>query len=303
MSGVSYGIHWLSFTVHSGRQDAFDLYDLMFKDVFGDLEPLGHGGRHFKEILKGFLEFKIYLTPVTGGEQYFHFEIPGEACELITWERFQTLDAILESKHKDAHAYTRLDLAFDHVPFSPQQVEEAIRENRLRTLAKRKTMEVHQSPFAERDNGEVGTYTVSFGDRTSERMIRVYDKRGFIRLEIELKERRADLVGRQLFGCSDESEWFGIMVSHVRDFVDFEASWWDDFTNGAARAWATVGNAKDLTMAKLLHWFDLQVSPALSVIVDTLPEYAVKALIERGRQRRGPRYNALLAGNGAKAEK
>jgi DNA relaxase NicK len=297
MNDVSYGVHWLSFTVHSLSEDAFMLYDLLFKEYFGDLQPLGHGGRGFKEIYHTLLEFKIYLNPVVENKQYFHFEIPGQACELIPWNYFQALEIILKSNFPDKYSYTRVDLAFDDVPFTPQDIEKAILEEKLRSLAKRETLEVHSSPFSKRDNGELGTYTVNLGSRSSERMIRVYNKRGPTRLELELKDRRADLVAKELFSASDETEWFKIMISHLRDYVDFYPVWWGEFTNGTARAWATVGSPKQLTMAKLLHWIDHQVSPALSVAFDTLPEYAIEAIIDRGRKRRGVRYDLLLKNN------
>jgi len=294
MRDISYGIHWLSFTVHSDSDSAFTIYKLLFKDTFGDLQELGHGGRGFKEIYHALLEFKLYLSPVLDNDQYFHFEIPGQACELIDWQLLQALDIILKSNHEGQYSYTRLDLAFDYVPFTPQDVEQAIKENKLRSLAKRETLEIHQSPFAQKENGEIGTYTVELGSRYSERMIRVYNKRGFTRLELELKDRRADLVAKELFGMSEGSEWFSVMLSHLRDYIDFYPRWWGEFIGGTGRAWAIVGNAKDLTMSKLLHWVDYQVSPALSVMYDTLPEYAINGIIERGRKRRGARYNLLL---------
>jgi hypothetical protein len=62
-TAIKFGVHWLSFTVHASREEAFMIYDILFKSTFGDLEELGHGGRGFKEIYHSLLEFKIYLTP------------------------------------------------------------------------------------------------------------------------------------------------------------------------------------------------------------------------------------------------
>jgi DNA relaxase NicK len=292
MSEINFGVHWLSFTVHAPRKDAFMIYDTLFKDIFGDLEELGHGGRGFKEIFHTLLEFKIYLTPAS--QEYFHFKIPGQACELIPWQYFKVLEFYLPPNYQNRYNYTRIDLAFDNCPFTPKQIEDAIREGKVRSLAKRESLKVYESPFVLRDNGEEGTHTVYFGSRSSERMIRVYDEREFTRLELELKKRRADLVAKELFRADDISEWYPIMISHLRDYVDFSTAWWDEFVSITGRAWASVSNAKDVTMEKLINWLERQVTPALSVIADTQPDYLLKALIDRGRMRRGSRYNLLL---------
>jgi DNA relaxase NicK len=294
MTEIEYRIHWLSFTVHAPKEEAWVIYDILFKDIFGELENTGHGGRGFKEIYHGLLEFKLYLSPAQGDDPYFHFEIPGQACDAISWEYFKALGEILEGNHKGKYSFTRFDFAFDNVPFTPEEVEQAIRDDQLRTLAKRESLSVHASPFAKRDNGEVGTYTVELGSRNSERMIRVYNKRGFTRLEIEMKEKRADVIARQLFRCADVSQWYPLMMSHLRDYVDFHPAWWEEFIQGSWRAWQVISTPKEITEAKLIHWIDHQISPALSVAVDILPEYVIKAILDRGRKRRGARYDLLL---------
>jgi hypothetical protein len=125
-------------------------------------------------------------------------------------------------------------------------------------------------------------------------MIRVYDKRGFTRIELELKELRADFVARELFQADDISKWYEIMVKHLKDFVDFDTSWWVEFVGSFGRAWAIVTKPKDIEMGKLINWIDHQVTPALSVVVDTQPEEVMEKLLQRGRRRRGSKYNLLL---------
>ena len=295
MNEINFGVHWLSFTIHASREAAFTIYELLFKDQFGDLEELGHGGRGFKEIFHSLLDFKIYLTPAYETEdEYFHYEIPGQACELISWKIYQGLEGLLSGNFINKYNYTRIDLAFDNCPFIPLQVEEAIKQGEVRSLAKRESLEVHKSPFMLKDNGEEGTQTINFGSRSSERMIRVYDKRGFTRLELELKEKRADLVAKELFQANDISQWYGLMIGHLRDFVDFDASWWNEFTGSKGRAWATVSTPKEIEIGKLLNWLDRQVMPALSVAIDTQPVEVIDMLVERGRKRRGDKYNLLL---------
>ena len=114
MQEITYQIHWLSFTVHALREDAVKIYDILFRDTFGDLEDTGHGGRSFKELYYSLLGFKIYLTPSNPENHYFHFEIPGKACEQIHWTYFQALEELLEANYKENYSYKRLDCAFEN---------------------------------------------------------------------------------------------------------------------------------------------------------------------------------------------
>ena len=291
---VTFRVHWLSFTVHASSTDAMTLYDLFFRETFGDLEDLGHGGRGFKSLLKGLLEIKLYLNPINQTADYFHVEIPGQACDFIKWGYFQALEEYLQGNFADQYNYKRLDFAFDNAPFTPQDVEQAIRADDLRSLAKRKTMRIHGSPFEERDNGEIGTYTVELGSMTSQRMITVYNKRGPTRLEFQMRDRRADLITRELFGACDISEWYQIMMGHLRDYVDFTLPWWDEFIKSYGRAWATISKPKEVSMEGLVNWFEQSIAPAASVIIDTQSPEVIHRIFDGGRKRRGPRYNILL---------
>jgi hypothetical protein len=297
MTDITSRIHWLSFTIHAPVESAFILYDLVFKDLFGPLQCLEHGGRSFRLIHKNAMEFKIYTDPVTNQGEYFHYEIPGSACDCIDWARFYALYDLLEGNFKDKYSFTRLDFAFDYVPFEPHQIKEAVMNEQLRSLAKRQTLEIHESPLAHREGEgqELGTSTVSLGSRTSERMIRVYDKRGFTRLEMELKDKRADLVAKQLLALPDESLWFTVAQAHLLDYVDFKTDWWELFITSNKRAGATISNPTDISMGKMINWLDKQVGPALSVAVDILPEGVLTSIVQRGRRRRGERYGLLLA--------
>lgn len=294
MSEITFGIHWLSFTVHAPKMDAIAIYDLLFKAQFGELVDTEHGGKFFKEIYQSTFGFKVYMTPSKGNAEYFHFEIPGEACEHITWNYFFALGEYLRCNYPEKYHFTRIDLAFDHVPFTPNQIYDAIGQGQVRSLAKRETLQKISRPFEPKENGELGTCTVSFGVRSSERFLRVYDRRGFTRLEFEVKDRRADLIGNEVLTLLDESPIFPSMASHLMDFVEFQAPWWDEFIKGQARAWAKVTQAKEVTLSNLLQWLEKQVVPGLSVVADVLPEEYLISMLKRGRNRRGPKYNHLL---------
>jgi DNA relaxase NicK len=291
---INFRVHWLSFTVHGSTRDAFALYDNFFRDIFGDLEDLGHGGRFFKTILKGLLEVKLYLDFSNQDIECFQIELPGNACDHIPWDYFHALDIYLQANFEGQYKYKRLDLAFDNVPFTPQEVQSAIENENYRSLAKKKTLKFHGSPFEERENGEIGTYTIEFGSDKSERKITVYNKRGYIRLEFQVTNDRAQIVASDLFGESNITKWYEIMIGHLRDYIDFDMPWWSEFIESNSRAWAIISTPKEVSKEKLTEWIETQVTPALSVLIDTEPPEIIEAMIRRGRNRRGPRYNLLL---------
>ncbi len=295
MADITSRIHWLSFTVHAPTDTAFLLYDILFKDTFGPMECTGHGGRGFQLLYRNALEFKIYTEPTKGQKVFYHYEIPGSACDCIDWQTYFALNDLLKSNFKDKYFYKRLDYAFDYVPFEPLQVREAIDNKELRSLAKRSTLKITESPNVLRENGVLGTCTVSLGSLTSQRMIRVYNKRGFTRLEMQLRDVRADMVAKQMFAVSDTSIWFILAMGYLLDYVDFENDWWKEFKTSHIRAGATVSKPVEVSMTKLLKWQERQVMPSLSVLVDLFPPEVINNFIDRGRRRRGDKYSLLLA--------
>ena len=292
---IDFQIHWLSFTVHTEAEVGFKLYNEFFKDSFGDLTELGHGGRGYKIIMKGILEIKLYLDPITSGQRHFHIEIPGQACELIKPDTFKRLIEYLENEYEGRYKICRLDCAFDNVPFEPQQVYDAIMSEQVRSNAKRASLKIIKSPLVKRENGELGTTTVEFGQNTSNQMITVYDKRGFTRLEFQTKDERATAVAVKVLSTIDANKSGEIALKHLLDFVDFRTQWWDEFKKEKIRANVKVSKPSDVAKEKTFRWLKKQVAPALSAINDAVSEGAIVALISDGRRRRGNKYSGFFA--------
>jgi len=129
-------------------------------------------------------------------------------------------------------------------------------------------------------------------------MIRVYDKRGFTRLEIETKDKRAHMIAVDLFREDSDKKWFRIAVSHLRDFIDFKTEWWNDFVCGHARAYRIVTNPTEKSLERLAYWVEKQVAPALSVLVDALPYGDFNNIISKGRVRRKDKHNLIIENAG-----
>lgn len=294
MEKITYRIHWLAFTVHADNRDAFVLHDVIFRDRFGDLFPKGNGGRGFKEIYNAVLALKYYFNPINESMQYFHVEIPGEACDAIPVDHFIALKEYLDGNFPGKFKVTRFDFAFDHVGFTPQQSHDAVHDGKVRSLAKRKTNIILLSLDDVKEDGTLGTSTHNFGSRNSERMIRVYDKRGFTRLEFETKDDRAQLIVEDILAINDPDKWGNIAIAHIRDFVDFHTDWWKSFIAEVPRANRKVSDPREVSLEKLRHYIGYQTSPSLSTFIDTHTAEEFQDVVKEGRKRRGKKYNVLL---------
>lgn len=287
-------IHWLAFTVHASEKEAFVLYKEIFEEIFGELLPRPSGGKGYKQVMFSLFEFKLYLEPGAHNQKHFHIEIPGKACEFIPATKYQALVNYLEKNHSDKYKFKRIDIAYDYVGFTPQQAYEEINNNRIRSLAKRETLRENTSPLAKKDNGELGTMTVYLGSNQSERMIRIYDKRGFTRLELQTRNNRAHKIGVDIFNCQDFEKWYSKGIAHLRDYIDFQTDWWEEFNQSVGRANLSVTDARQQALMDLIYWVETQVSPSLSVLADAFGELFISRLISYGRKRRGNRFDHLL---------
>ena len=266
---------------------------------------VGHGMPGFKTLYKALLETRLKANPIAQDgidNQYFCFEIPGQACDAIPDKDIQEFIVSLNSLEKAR--ITRLDLAWDGVPFTPEQVKEAVDHGQMRSYLRRKNMSYTVTPYEDREDGQIGTSSLRLGSRSSERMLRVYNERGPVRIELQTKSGRADLVARDVLIQLPEF-WIDKAIGHLRDYVDFLDGvtgkllpWWDEFVHNQDRAMKTISNARVVTLNSMLSWVNNAVSPTLSVIADLVGMPAIEAFIVAGRRKRGSRFNALLNQDG-----
>jgi len=229
---VQVGIHWVSLTAFTNPSnlvqcvmEAFlrqPLADIGYWDkVFIDS---GKSGRRYKSLFFGPLGLRLYAYP--GMELHCHLEIPGEAIEQMGQAAIlELLSSLNELTHCDrvvsgdeppeprpvVWRCTRLDIAFDHVPFSPRQCYDAWQRGDVRCAANRDSYKWIES--------ETGN-TLYIGSRMSGRFVRIYDRRGFTRLEFELKGHWADGIGAVVAAAPYET-WRDFALSHLRQFLDF----------------------------------------------------------------------------------
>jgi len=225
------------------RQPLADVED--WNKVFVDS---GKSGRQYKKIFVGPLGLRLYAYP--GTQLHCHLEIPGEAIEqmgqaaiLELLSSLNELTGVDIAVSPDARPVnwrcTRLDIAFDHVPFSPRQCYDAWQREDVRCAANRDSYKWIES--------ETGN-TLYIGSRLSGRFVRIYDRRGFTRLEFELKGRWAAGIG-DVVAAVQFAAWRDVGLGHLRQFLDFVARdtggsisradllpWWAIFAERVERA-------------------------------------------------------------------
>jgi len=116
----------------------------------------------------------------------------------------------------------------------------------------------------------VDGHTMYVGGRTSERFIRIYNKAAerrangeqsntdWIRIELELKGARANMCAKSI--ASPDNSVGDVIAAHIRDFIDFDLSWWGEATSG--KSVEMQQSARKLTDTE--NWLLEQVAPALA---------------------------------------
>ena len=121
--------------------------------------------------------------------------------------------------------------------------------------------------------------TLYIGTRKSGRMVRIYDKRGPTRLELEFRDKWADKVC-EILATSPAKYWLFECMSILRDFVDFVDAassggnisrapllpWWNTFIDGAEKAELQVGRAQQAVTAMRMERYLQRLLPTLCVM-------------------------------------
>lgn len=244
-----------------------------------------------------------------GAEDNAHLVIPGETCAV-------GVDALLQLVTRlrmwsSRSKVVRLDLAVDRVPFTPADAYEAVLAGQVVSWVKRgRDGTVSHVWHASNRDGE-GT-TLYIGRRSSQRFMRIYDRRGPTRIELELKDAYADAAARELVERrGDDAELARFVVGCLREFCDFGVQdgahgsrnaellpWWRAFVGDAERIGKLVADRRAaLSVDRTLRWVDRAVVPSLAMIVTCYGdagEELLSAWIDSAKPRLSPRHLAAI---------
>lgn len=290
-TGAELTIHWLRGGFTDIPQDeVLGLVQQILPDSY--IETLDWGQFMYKRHHLLTNGIRIYFEPSADNMPQVLLEVPGEACEVLGHYNLQVLFCNAD--------LTRSDIAFDHAPFTPRDVALWVREGNIRSRAKTRRF------FEDLTNNGEGE-TVYIGSRQSEQMLRVYDRRGFTRVELELKGEMAKAFKEILL--LDPSEFSVKAVGVLREFVDFVdaekdsnvsraplLSLWEEFIKNAERVKIRTTGTITQTLESVTEWLETQVSAMLHTFARA--GGSVGQLLKLGERRLKRKHRLLIASAG-----
>lgn len=258
-------VDYLTFTVWN--EDALAFFELIFGDTFGIPTLAKNGGLGYRSLYLYSSGVRMYSDPVvhpscTTYDRRFTVSIPGQGCSCLLPHHYQDLIAMAITTKI---AFTRVDLAFDRLPFTPKDIWQLLQAGKVKTRAKRSSFSMYDNPFQLREDGVEGCSTVYIGSATSDRRVRVYDMHGFTRVELQLRAEWADTVGRAVFGLPFV-DWLPKGIEFLKQYLDFpQMQVWVDLFGSYEKANVIVKSARRLDYDRMLAWLANQVAPAVFV--------------------------------------
>jgi DNA relaxase NicK len=293
------------------------MWDELLTADLGGYEVKDFGGRYYKRTVIGLLGLRVRYMP-HDPEEYdrWTLELPGQACQILGIDGLKKVYNwfAVNCRHFQV---ARIDLAVNNCPFTPSDLYKAIEGNQVKTWIKRNTdLRWIINTRQKKDDGSIGTTGLEWGSRQSMRYLRCYDLHGYTRLEIEYKDKRADIVACDIF---IENDTWQTVIKHVRDCLDVldqdieqirqtEGTraelaqhlihWWAELIGAVGRANVRLGRTvREITMARVTQWLYHQVAVGLSVVADYSNYDIINDLLDVGRDKRqfSQRYAPLMA--------
>ncbi len=239
-------------------------------------------------------------------------DLPGKACAAMGERLLPFLGWCVEHGH-----ITRLDLALDDRRglVTYDRLVAAVEAGAVVSRARRCSWTVGRAT----DDGSLAGWTLYIGSRTSEGVVRIYDKRAerqervgavgagsWVRVELECKGELAEAMAPAVL-----EHGLAVVVGEINRRLRFctptgdsnrrrwpVASWWREFIGSLDKgARLSVGEAVPVTVEGLMDYLWRQAAPAMAAVtiarggdVSWLEE-----LVAEGERRLKPRHMAMLA--------
>lgn len=294
---IEVGIHGLDGTTPLDVSEVLTILD----GHLGEFVEAEHGTKLYGVLWRGPHGASVESDPRRGSSDHCRVSLPGEVMDRLDVASLVALGTALELNP------TRIDPFADGAPFHPDAIAEAWRQDL--TLTK-----VHRTArsFSRLEDG-VGDVSVYIGSPSADARLRIYNRRGPTRVELQLRRDKARAFWREL--CSRSLEELPQLVLGAFDgFVSFRAPigedsnrsrWarlplWDAFLCGAARVRLAVSRLP-LSLERLAGhvwrqagalttWLEAEHLQGRSMA------HALTNLVRQGRERRSSLHSALLAG-------
>jgi hypothetical protein len=203
------------------------------------------GGARFYGRRYEYLGATLLADPqAPGARDHVHVVLSGEGCAIGVDALLQLLVRLRMWSLRCEVA--RLDLAVDGVPFTPVDAYRAVQRCQIVSWVKRgRDGLVHHTWKSCNGDGEGDT--LYLGGRASQRFMRIYDRRGPTRIELETKREYAQAVAGELVArCGDDAGLARFVVACLREFCDFGCAGRRGARCSGVEAAALVGGVRAL---------------------------------------------------------
>lgn len=293
-------IDWLSWTSKKFKKIDEILAYFNF-DTF-DFIALDRGRYGYKKSLLS-SDSKIQVLYDGTEEMGINIILSGTSCRLLEGKGFDLLDLLVVLSSND-FTITRLDIALDSFKNLIDKIIKKYEKNEYITKF-RSTKKIENKKGDEKN----GT-TLYFGSRSSDIMIRIYDKAKeqkiknleWLRIEFEIKKEYAKDVVLKILNSS-LSEVFSGLLSNYLNFVTKKeknvsrskvCTWWLELIQGAKKI-RIYKDPKEKNIDDLKLWLLKQVSTSLATVVhnDLNKSFIEKMLVE-GTLKMTDKHYALI---------
>lgn len=272
------GVHWFAGTTRGLAHNA--VLDVLHEHLSLPVTDRPRGGYGYGSSA-GVGSASVYWSV---GRTDVFVVLPGEVCEELGVPGLVALATEL-----DLEPTSRLDVAWDVSGVPVAEVQSAWSSGNVVTRA-------HRDSWKHERNSQGETFYM--GSRASGRMVRVYDRRGPTRFEMEWKGERSLALWRRLMATAEEG-WSCTAMSELRAFLDFRdrsegirpdfcplLPWWAAVTDDAARWCVTIPRAAK-TLEQKREWLRSQVAPVLAMVADGVQDWTAElgVLLDEGRAR------------------
>lgn len=220
-SGIHFGIDWLAFTV---KDVPATQVEVVMRNVLGDewkhWETISRRDRRWRR--KGPFGTLMEMDFV---EKWLHVQMKGQGCRAVGTKKVMELAEALVQRFGSAFQVKRVDLAWDD--FDKRCRPADLRERFWDREAGGKRAEVvckAKRGHFRQDDGPEGGESYTIGERTSKRMLRVYDKAAqsggkvdAIRWELECRDQVAHRAVEVMLRREPSSAALGFLTG----FLDF----------------------------------------------------------------------------------
>lgn len=288
-TGAHLTIHWLRGGTWASVDDVLER--LVGLTGGGDVEAFGWGRMMYRRHYRLVGGLTVYTEPAASNMPPVLLDVPGTACEVLGFEALRGLTTALGLQ------LSRVDVALDGAGFTPRQAAAWVRDGNVRCKSQRRK-------FVEDLGGGSDGETLTLGSRSSARFLRIYDARGFTRVELELKEGAARGFRDVLTGAVEDFPKKALGV--LRDFVDFVdssqdsnvsraplLSSWAALVAGVQRVRLAVQGRAAPSVERVRRYVEHQAAAMLSVYVKL--GHSLDELLSFGESRFQHRHRALVA--------